>query len=53
MGSPVSQNHHGDAIAEITDEGLDATQPGVKPSLTNAEQRPTAIRATSSWRCCA
>ena len=39
-GIPVSQNHRGDAIAEITDKGLDATQPGVKPSLTNAEQRP-------------
>ena len=39
-GTPITQNHAGDAIAEITDKGLDASQPGVKPSLTNAEQRP-------------
>lgn len=39
-GTPVTQNVHGDAIAEITDRGLDATKVGVKPSMTNAEQRP-------------
>ena len=39
-GTPITQNHAGDPIAEITDRGLDATKPGVKPSLTNAEQRP-------------
>jgi hypothetical protein len=39
-GTPVTQNVKGDAVAEITDHGLDATQAGVKPSLTNAEQRP-------------
>ena len=39
-GTPVTQNVKGDAIAEITDKGLDATKAGVKPSMTNAEQRP-------------
>ena len=39
-GNAVTQNKAGDAIAEITDLGMDATKPGVKPSLTNAEQRP-------------
>ena len=39
-GKAVTQNVAGDAIAEITDRGLDANQVGVKPSLTNAEQRP-------------
>ena len=39
-GTPVTQNVAGDAIAEITDRGLDAGQVGVKPSMTNAEQRP-------------
>jgi len=39
-GTPVTQNVAGDPIAEITDYGLDATQVGVKPSMTNAEQRP-------------
>ncbi len=39
-GVPITQNIAGEAIAEITDKGLDATKPGVKPSLTNAEQRP-------------
>lgn len=39
-GSAITQNKAGDAIAEITDLGMDATKPGVKPSLTNAEQRP-------------
>jgi hypothetical protein len=39
-GSAITQNKAGDAIAEITDLGMDATKPGIKPSLTNAEQRP-------------
>lgn len=39
-GIPVTQNVAGDAIGEITDRGMDATQVGVKPSMTNAEQRP-------------
>jgi hypothetical protein len=39
-GRPVTQNRAGDAIAEITDRGLEAGKPGVKPSMTNAEQRP-------------
>lgn len=39
-GRPVTQNVAGDAIAEIIDRGLDAEQVGVKPSMTNAEQRP-------------
>jgi hypothetical protein len=39
-GAPATQNVKGDAIAEITDRGLDANQVGVKPSMTNAEQRP-------------
>jgi len=39
-GTPVTQNVKGDAIAEITDRGLDAAKAGVKPSMTNAEQRP-------------
>ena len=39
-GTPVTQNVAGDPIAEITDYGLDATQVGVKPSMTNAGQRP-------------
>lgn len=39
-GTPVTQNVAGDAVAEITDRGLDASQVGVKPSMTNAEQRP-------------
>jgi hypothetical protein len=39
-GVAVTQNRAGDAIAEITDRGLDANQVGVKPSMTNAEQRP-------------
>jgi len=39
-GRPVTQNVAGDPIAEITDRGLDASKVGVKPSLTNAEQRP-------------
>jgi hypothetical protein len=39
-GTPVTQNVAGDPIAVITDKGLDASQVGVKPSMTNAEQRP-------------
>ncbi len=39
-GTAVTQNVKGDPIAEITDHGLDATRVGVKPSMTNAEQRP-------------
>jgi len=39
-GMAVTQNVAGDAIAVITDQGLDANKPGVKPSMTNAEQRP-------------
>jgi hypothetical protein len=39
-GTPVTQNARGDRIAEITDHGLDACKAGVKPSMTNAEQRP-------------
>ncbi len=39
-GSAITQNRAGDPIAVITDLGLDASTPGVKPSLTNAEQRP-------------
>jgi alpha-ketoglutarate-dependent taurine dioxygenase len=39
-GRPVTQNVAGDAIATITDHGLDADKPGVKPSMTNARQRP-------------
>ena len=40
LGTPVTQNVKGEAIAEITDHGLDANAVGVKPSMTNAEQRP-------------
>jgi len=39
-GIAVTQNAKGDPIAEITDYGMDASKPGVKPSMTNAEQRP-------------
>lgn len=39
-GVVITQNARGDPIAEITDHGLDATRVGVKPSMTNAEQRP-------------
>jgi hypothetical protein len=39
-GTPVTQNLEGHAIAEITDRGLVAGEVGVKPSMTNAEQRP-------------
>jgi hypothetical protein len=39
-GRPITQNARGDPIGEITDHGLDANRAGVKPSMTNAEQRP-------------
>jgi alpha-ketoglutarate-dependent taurine dioxygenase len=39
-GTAITQNAKGDRVAEITDHGLDARQVGVKPSMTNAEQRP-------------
>jgi hypothetical protein len=39
-GTPVTQNAKGDRIGEILDRGFDANRAGVKPSLTNAEQRP-------------
>lgn len=39
-GEPITQNAEGSAIAEIVDHGLDANRVGVKPSMTNAEQRP-------------
>ena len=39
-GIAVTQNAKGDPIAEITDHGMDASKAGVKPSMTNAEQRP-------------
>jgi hypothetical protein len=39
-GTPVTQNVAGEAIGVITDRGKDASQVGVKPSMTNAEQRP-------------
>jgi hypothetical protein len=39
-GTPVTQNVKGDAVGEITDHGMDADRAGVKPSMTNAEQRP-------------
>ena len=40
LGTPVTQNVKGDPIGEITDHGMDANAVGVKPSMTNAEQRP-------------
>jgi len=40
LGTPVTQNKAGDLIATITDLGLDVNALNVKPSLTNAEQRP-------------
>jgi len=39
-GTLITQNVKGDPIAEITDQGYDANKVGVKPSMTNAEQRP-------------
>jgi len=40
LGTPVTQNQNGDLMAEISDRGLDVTALNVKPSQTNAEQRP-------------
>jgi len=40
LGTAVTQNLKGDLIAEIKDHGLDVNQLNVKPSMTNADQRP-------------
>lgn len=40
LGTPVTQNLRGDLMAEIMDRGLDVNALNVKPSQTNAEQRP-------------
>jgi hypothetical protein len=40
LGVPVTQNRGGDLMAEIMDRGLDVNALDVKPSQTNAEQRP-------------
>jgi len=40
LGSAVTQNLRGDLVAEITDRGLDVNNLDVKPSQTNAGQRP-------------
>jgi hypothetical protein len=40
LGIPVTQNLRGDLMAEIVDRGLDVNALNVKPSQTNAEQRP-------------
>ena len=40
LGTPVTQNRQGDLIATISDRGLDVNALNVKPSQTNAEQRP-------------
>lgn len=40
LGMPVTQNRSGDLMAEIMDRGLDVNALNVKPSQTNAEQRP-------------
>ncbi len=40
LGTPVTQNRQGDLIATIRDQGLDVNALNVKPSQTNAEQRP-------------
>lgn len=40
LGTPIVQNRAGELVATITDLGLDVRQLDVKPSLTNAEQRP-------------
>jgi hypothetical protein len=40
IGSPVTQNLQGDLLAEIVDRGYDVNNLDVKPSQTNAEQRP-------------
>lgn len=39
-GEAVRQNKRGEMIAEITDRGYDVNALNVKPSETNAEQRP-------------
>jgi len=39
-GRAVKQNLRGEMLAEITDRGLDVNALNVKPSQTNAEQRP-------------
>ena len=40
LGNAVTQNRQGDLIATIRDQGLDVNALNVKPSQTNAEQRP-------------
>jgi hypothetical protein len=40
LGTPVTQNLRGELMAEIMDRGLDVNALNVKPSQTNAEQRP-------------
>jgi hypothetical protein len=40
LGEAITQNLQGDLIAEIRDRGLDVNNLDVKPSQTNAEQRP-------------
>jgi Taurine catabolism dioxygenase TauD, TfdA family len=40
LGIPVTQNLRGELMAEIMDRGLDVNALNVKPSQTNAEQRP-------------
>src|SRR3954464_13420572 len=40
LGKAVTQNLQGDLIAEIRDRGKDVNNLDVKPSETNAEQRP-------------
>ena len=40
IGDAVTQNLQGDLIADITDRSLDVNNLDVKPSQTNAEQRP-------------
>lgn len=40
LGHAVTQNLQGDLLAEIKDRGLDINNLDVKPSQTNAEQRP-------------
>lgn len=40
LGTAVTQNLQGDLLAEIIDRGFDVNNLDVKPSQTNAEQRP-------------
>ena len=40
LGNAITQNLQGDLIAEIKDRGYDVNNLDVKPSQTNAEQRP-------------